>query len=104
MYLSAITLGYAVPAGNFDAVVHSAFHSAMNLRLLNEENLLTLVRLDEPDLPQGIRLNSLEGFTFKNFQIGEPAYCRDGILNFESSYLSVQPVCVRRLELGLGST
>ena len=101
MYLPAITLGYAVPAGNFDASVHSAFHSAINLRLLNEENLLTLVRLDEPDLPQGICLRTPEDFTFVNFQIGDRAICRQGILSFENSELVVQLSNARRWECDL---
>jgi hypothetical protein len=73
----------------------------MNLRLLNGENLLTLVRSDEPNLPQGIRLDTPEGFTFENFQTGEPANCRDGILYFESSHLSVQLNNARRWECDL---
>jgi hypothetical protein len=101
MYLSAITLGYAVPAGNFDASVHSAFHSAMNLRLSDGGGLLTLVRADEPDLPQGIRVNTPEGFTFENFQIGEPAICRQGKLSFETSGLAVYLSGARRWECDL---
>jgi hypothetical protein len=101
MVLPAISLGYAVPPGDFDASVHSVFHSAMNFRLANEDSLLTLVLSREPDLPQGIRLNTPEGFTFENFQIGEPAYCRDDILHFESSHLSVQLSGARRWECDL---
>lgn len=89
MDLPAITLGYAVPAEDFDASVHSVFHSAMNLCLKDRDALLTLVRSREPDLPQGIRLDTPEGFSFENFQIGELAICRDGILHFEKSRVSV---------------
>jgi hypothetical protein len=101
MYLPAITLGIAVPPGDFDSSVHSVFHSAMNLHLLNRENLLTLVRLDEPDLPQGIRLDTPEDFTFENFQIGESAICRQGILSFENSGLAIQLSGARRWECDL---
>jgi hypothetical protein len=101
MYLTAITLGYAVPPGNFDASVHSVFHSAMNLRLMNGEGLLTLVQSSEPDLPQGIRLNTPEGFSFKEFQIGEPVVCRNGILTFETTHLAVELSEARRWECDL---
>ena len=90
MYLHAITFGYAVPLGNFDASIHSVFHSAMNLRPSTGDGLLTLVISSKPNLPQGIRLDSPEGFSFEKFQIGEPAFCRDGILHIENSHLTVQ--------------
>ena len=90
MVLPAITLGYAVPTGDFDASVHSIFHSAMNLRLKDGDAFLTLVLSSEPDLPQGIRLDAPEGFSFEKFHIGELAICRDGILHLEKSRLSVQ--------------
>ncbi len=90
MYLPALTLGYAVPTGDFKASVHSVFHSAMNLRLADGNSLLTLVLSTEPDLPQGIRIDSPEGFSFDTFQVGEPAICRDEILRFEDSQLTVQ--------------
>jgi hypothetical protein len=101
MYLPAVTLGYAVPAGDFDASVHSVFHSALNLRPWHGEDLLTLVRSDEPDLPQGIRLDTPVGFSFENFQIGERAICRQGILSFENSGLAVQLRGARRWECDL---
>lgn len=90
MNLAAISIGYAVPGGDFDASVHSAFQSAINLRLSGGGELLTLVISSEADLPQGIRLDTPEGFSFEEFQTGEPVVCRDGILNFESSSLTVQ--------------
>ncbi len=90
MYLPAITIGYAVPDGNFAASVHSVFQSALNLRLNGESNLLTLVLSSEGDLPQGIRLDAPEGFSFEDFSVGEPAICRDGILHFENSSLTIQ--------------
>jgi hypothetical protein len=59
------------------------------------------VRSDEPDLPQGIRLDTPEGFSFENFQIGERAICRQGILSFENSGLAVQLRGARRWECDL---
>ena len=90
MYLPALTLGYAVPTGNFDAAVHSVFHSALNLRPTNEDRLLTLVISSEPDLPQGIRIDSPDGFSFEGFHIGESVTCKDGILRFEKTRLTIQ--------------
>jgi|WetSurMetagenome_2_1015567.scaffolds.fasta_scaffold126038_3 hypothetical protein len=101
MYIPAITLGYAVPAVDFEASVHSVFHSAMNLRLLDGNGLLTLVVSSEPDLPQGIRLDTPEGFSFENVQIGESAICREGILYFEDSHLSVHLSNARRWKCDL---
>lgn len=101
MYLRAISLGYAVPDTNFDAVVHSVFQSALNLRLPGENHLLTLVASDEGDLPQGIRLNVPEGLSFESFQVGEPAVCRDGILHFEKNFLTIQLSGARRWKCDL---
>src|SRR5512145_1647095 len=90
MYLRAISIGYAVPNENFDASVHSVFQSALNLRLNEESGLLTLIAFGEGDLPQGIRLDAPASFSFEKFGTGEPAMCRDGILHFENSSLTVQ--------------
>lgn len=102
MYLSAITVGYAVPAADFEASVHSVFHSAMNLRPADGGGLLTLVLSSEPDLPQGIRLDAPRDFSFERFRVGEPAICRDGILHFESPPLVIQLNNARRWESVLG--
>ena len=101
MHLSAISIGYAVPAEDFDASVHSAFQSALNLRLIGEEGLLTLIASEEGDLPQGIRLDLPEGFSFEEFQTGERAVCRDGVLHFENSPLAVQLNEARRWKCDL---
>lgn len=90
MYLAAISTGYAVPSENFEASVHSAFQSAVNLRLRGEDGLLTLIASSEGDLPQGIRLDTPGGFSFEGFQTGETALCRDGILHFENGSLTIQ--------------
>jgi hypothetical protein len=79
-----------VPTGNFDASVHSVFQSAINLRLNTGDGLLTLVTSNESDLPQGIRLDTPAGFSFAGFQTGEAAVCRDGILHFGNSALTIQ--------------
>lgn len=101
MYLPAISIGYAVPAENFEALVHSAFQSALNLRLNGDDGLLTLIASREGDLPQGIRVDTPEGFTFERFHTGERALCREGILRFENSSLTVPLNGARRWECDL---
>jgi len=101
MYLPAISIGYAVPTGNFDASVHSVFQSSINLRFSRVDRLLTVVISSEADLPQGIRLDAPKGFSFEGFQTGEPAVCRDGILHFENSSLTIQLHGARRWECDL---
>jgi hypothetical protein len=82
MYLKAISIGYAVPRTDFDAAVHSVFKSAFNLCLTRGGKLLTLVASSEADLPQGIRVDIPEDFSFEIFRAGEPMTCRDDILRF----------------------
>jgi hypothetical protein len=101
MYLPALTLGYAVPTGNFDTAVHSVFHSALNLRPMDEEHLLTLVKSSEPDLPQGIRIDTPDGFSFEGIHIGDSVTGRDGILRFEKSYLTVRLTGAQRWDSAL---
>ncbi len=72
-----------MPRIDFDAVVHSVFQSALNLRLHNSDHLLTLTS-SEADLPQGIRVDTPDGFTFENFHVGEQVTCRDENLRLDS--------------------
>ncbi|MBN2118278.1 MAG: DUF2877 domain-containing protein [Anaerolineales bacterium] len=101
MYLRAISLGYAVPDGNFEAEAHSVFQSALNLHLNSEDNLLTLIASSEGDLPQGIRLDTPEGFSFENFRVGDLMICRDEILVFEKDSLTIQLSEARRWKCDL---
>jgi hypothetical protein len=89
MYLSALTIGCAVPRPSFEAVIHSGFQSAANLRLTKSGKLLTLVVSSEADLPQGIRLNTPTDFSFTGLQVGEPATCQNGILRIDSLSLTI---------------
>lgn len=84
MYLTAISIGYAVPRMDFDATVHSVFKSAINLRLTRGYKLLTLVASSEADLPQGIRVDTPDDFSFEIFSAGEQVTCRDDVLRFGS--------------------
>jgi len=51
--------------------------------------LLTLVTSNEADVPQGIRVDTPDGFSFEIFCAGESVTCRDGILRFASSALTI---------------
>jgi len=83
MYLKAISIGYAVPHTDFDATVHSAFQSAINL-LTRRSKLLTLVISSEADLPQGIRVDTPKDFSFEIFRAGEQVNCRENFLRVGS--------------------
>jgi len=103
LYLRAITIGYAVPVDHFDASVHSLFQSSINLRLNKVNRLITLFAASEGDLPQGIRLDAPANFTFEKLQTGEPAVCRDGILRFKNTSLTIQLRGARRWKSDLPS-
>ena len=89
MILRAVSVGYAVPRVDFDAVVHSVFHSAVNLKPIGKNRLITLLALGETDLPQGIRLDTPNGFSFEELPVGIRGTCRGGILNLENFPLTV---------------
>lgn len=89
MCLKAMSIGYAIPRTNFDAVVHSVFRSAVNLRLVRGDKLLTVIASREADLPQGIRLDIPDDFSFELFHAGEQVTCRDNFLRFASSALTI---------------
>jgi len=90
MRLTAISTGYAIPYIDFDATIHSVFRTAVNLRPANKDLLLTLVVASEADLPQGIRLDSPDGFSFEQLSTGRDVFCRDNTLIFEGSALAVE--------------
>lgn len=83
--LSALSTGYAIPQADFDAKVHSVFSHAANLQPANSDLLLTLVVAGETDLPQGIRLDTPEGFSFEPLRVGAGVFCRQNNLFFENS-------------------
>jgi hypothetical protein len=89
LHVEALSIGYAVPRTGFEARVHSLFPSAANLKPAGGTRLLTLVAAGEADLPQGMRLDTPKGFSFESLQPGEGAECREGLLRFEHSSLTV---------------
>jgi hypothetical protein len=101
MYLQAITLGYAVPAGAFNASIHSVFRSAVNLKFEGDWHLLTLVASFDADLPHGIRVDTPEGFTFEHLQVGAAVTCSNGVVRFQSASIEVDLNKARRWDCDL---
>ncbi len=73
----------------FDAVVHSVFASAVNLKPSDGGQLLTLLAPTEGDLPQGIRLEASDHSPFEPLHAGMKAACRAGLLRFDGPPLTV---------------
>ena len=88
MQIRAASIGEAVPAESFDAVIHSAFESAVNMRLISEDRLITLLISDRYKLPQGIHIKQSD-IPLQALKPGRRAACRGGILRFDTSPLSI---------------
>jgi hypothetical protein len=84
--LHALSIGYAVPRVDFDALVHSVFRSAVNLKPVGEEGLLTVLASNEGDLPQGILTDAAGDMSFEGLSVGSRAMCRAGILHLGDSF------------------
>lgn len=74
-----------MPRVDFDAFVHSVFRSALNLRLVGEDGLLTVLASNEGDLPQGILTDAPQDFSFEGLSVGSRAMCRAGVLHLDGS-------------------
>lgn len=83
--LHAVSLGPAVPSGDFAGAVHSVFRDAVNLRGVRQDVLLTVVSSEEADLPQGIRVEASPGNAFNGLAVGDRAVCRGGELMLGNS-------------------
>ena len=88
MSFKAISVGCAVPRGDFDATVHSAFRSALNLRLNENDPLITLT-CGDAEFPQGIRIDAPSGFSFEIFYAGAAVSCREHILRCAAPALKI---------------
>lgn len=88
MNVRALSIGEAVPREDFDAVIHSVFDSAVNIRLEEEDRLLTLLISEDYELPQGIRILT-ETSSLRSLRPGLHAAATGGILRFDSSSLEV---------------
>lgn len=87
MQIHAASIGEAVPRETFDAEIRSVFDSAVNLRLANEDRLLTVFLSDGNDLPQGIRIT--EEIPLRSLRVGLAAVSKGGILRFDLSPLTI---------------
>lgn len=87
MQLRAVSIGEAVPRETFQAQVRSMFDSAVNLRLADEDRLLTVFLSDENELPQGIRIS--EEIPLRSLRVGLAVFTKGGILRFDSSPHSI---------------
>lgn len=101
MYLKAISLGDAIPVGDFEARVHSLFRRSVNLQTESSSGLLTLTAFSQPDLPQGIRLEADNDSCFDKVSMGEHVYCQEGILSFQAAPLRVELRGARRWKCDL---
>ncbi len=90
MILQAISIGEAVPPGDFDATVHSVFREAINLRLIPDGTLVTIVASSEADLPQGIRVDTPVGFSFETSIPGPQATCRGETVHLGSVSIALR--------------
>ena len=96
MQLHAASIGEAVPRENFNAEIQSVFDSAVNLRLVQEDRLITVLLSEHYELPQGIRiadrrlaLHSWAPLNTLRASPGLGAAARGGILRFDCSPLIV---------------
>lgn len=88
MHLTAFSIGESVPRDTFDASVQSSFESALNLRLVNEDRLVTLLNSEFYELPQGIRVWA-SGLALQGVAPGTRVALRGGVLRFEGATLCV---------------
>ncbi len=85
--LAAVSVGSAVPRPNFEAAVHSVFHSALNLMQAGDDLLLTLLLSVGADLPRGIRIDAPRVPALESLMVGTPAVCRDETLTIGDSLI-----------------
>jgi hypothetical protein len=88
MQLHAASIGEAVPRDNFNARIQSMFDSAVNLRLASQDRLITILRSDHYELPQGIRIAN-KVISLQSLTVGLRAASRGGILRFDSAPLAI---------------
>jgi hypothetical protein len=102
MRLNALSIGLAVPHADFEATVHSIFHSAINLAL-GDGTLIALLTLDRGETPHGIRLNTPDGFTFEQQGVTARAEAarRGGNLRIAGAGFSVDLRAARRWQARL---
>jgi len=88
MQLRALSIGEAVPRDDFETRIQSTFDTTVNLRLLDEDRIITMLVSEDYELPQGIRIWP-KSLSLQTLTPGSYAAARGGILRFNSSFLSV---------------
>jgi hypothetical protein len=89
MRFNALSVGKYVPLDDQDARVHSVFSAAAYLKSWSKNVLLALVGADNPDLPNGIRLQPGKTFPFSDLRIGEKVEINSRLINFLESNFKV---------------
>jgi hypothetical protein len=103
MHIKALSAGYAIPQVDFRVTVHSVFRNALNMQPVSSDLLLSLVSADEADLPQGIRLDTPDSFTFDKLRVGESVGCRGNLLVFEHFNLEIDLSSAQRWQCDLAA-
>ena len=103
MDIPANSIGSAVPRAYFDAVVHSVFESALNIKPKGEDLLLTVFLSADGHLPQGIRLDPASGFRPSTLVLLSRVTCREGILRFQGDMPAIDMREAKRWECDLSS-
>lgn len=85
MIVWAKSIGCRVPTGEFQAVIHSVFESAVNLYVRGLEYLVTILASNDMDLPQGIRVPTEAHSMFAQFKPAQPAALEGTVLRFPAS-------------------
>jgi hypothetical protein len=71
MIIQARSIGRQVPAGDFQAVIHSVFQEAVNLYVQGLDHLVTVFASNDTDLPQGIRISRTPFLPFSQMRPGQ---------------------------------
>ncbi len=103
MKLNAISIGYAVPQADFEAAIHSVFKTSLNLKIENNEYLITIFSSAEDNLPQGIHFQAPHGFSFEKPKLGERVICSKGIISLGWCDLTINLHLARLWKCNLSS-
>ena len=89
MRLNAATAGSIAPRHHFTGVVHSVFRRACNIEL-DGPRMLVLLAAELGNTPQGVRLETPQGFAFdRHVASGQAVGCRAGVLRVGRGALEV---------------
>lgn len=89
MIIQARSIGSQVPTGDFQAVIHSAFQEAVNLRVRGLDHLVTVFASDDTDLPQGIRISKSTPLPFSQIGPGQDVARMGSEMMFPATALQI---------------